>query len=88
MTASTGWLRSQPTRRPQPRRVKWRGRSGHAFVAAYVLLLVVFGVVPSAYFAFQNNDVNTAAAVSVELLLIGLVVAALFVARSGSFDAD
>jgi multiple sugar transport system permease protein len=39
-------------------------------------------------FAFQNNDVNTAAAVSVELLLIGLVVAAVFVARSGFFDAD
>jgi multiple sugar transport system permease protein len=39
-------------------------------------------------FAFQNNDVNTAAAVSVELLLIGLVVAVLFVARSGFFDAD
>ncbi|MFL6111702.1 MAG: carbohydrate ABC transporter permease, partial [Catenulispora sp.] len=39
-------------------------------------------------FAFQNNDVNTAAAISVELLLIGLVVAAVFVARSGFFDAD
>ena len=39
-------------------------------------------------FAFQNNDVNTAAAVSVELLLLGLVVAAWFVARSGFFDAD
>jgi multiple sugar transport system permease protein len=39
-------------------------------------------------FAFQNNNVNTAAAVSVELLLVGLVVAALFVARSGFFDAD
>jgi multiple sugar transport system permease protein len=39
-------------------------------------------------FAFQNNDVNTAAAISVELLLVGLVVAALFVARSGFFDAD
>ncbi len=39
-------------------------------------------------FAFQNNNVNTAAAVSVELLLIGLVVAAVFVARSGFFDAD
>jgi uncharacterized membrane protein len=36
----------------------------------------------------QNNDVNTAAAISVELLLVGLVVAALFVARSGFFDAD
>jgi multiple sugar transport system permease protein len=39
-------------------------------------------------FAFQNNDVNTAAAISVELLVVGLVVAALFVARSGFFDAD
>ncbi|TDT98219.1 multiple sugar transport system permease protein [Streptomyces sp. 846.5] len=39
-------------------------------------------------FAFQNNNVNTAAAVSVELLLLGLVVAAVFVARSGFFDAD
>jgi multiple sugar transport system permease protein len=39
-------------------------------------------------FAFQNNNVNTAAAVSVELLVVGLVVAALFVARSGFFDAD
>jgi len=39
-------------------------------------------------FAFQNNDVNTAAAISVELLLVGLLVAALFVARSGFFDAD
>ncbi|MBD3005356.1 carbohydrate ABC transporter permease [Streptomyces sp. 5-10] len=39
-------------------------------------------------FAFQNNDVNTAAAVSVELLVVSLVVAAVFVARSGFFDAD
>lgn len=39
-------------------------------------------------FAFQNNNVNTAAAISVELLLVGLVVAGLFVARSGFFDAD
>lgn len=39
-------------------------------------------------FAFQNNDVNTAAAVSVELLVVGLVVAGVFVARSGFFDAD
>jgi multiple sugar transport system permease protein len=39
-------------------------------------------------FAFQNNNVNTAAAISVELLLVGLVVAALFVARSGFFDVD
>ena len=39
-------------------------------------------------FAFQNNNVGTAAAISVELLLVGLVVAGLFVARSGFFDAD
>lgn len=39
-------------------------------------------------FAFQNNDVNTAAAVSVELLVVSLVVAGVFVARSGFFDAD
>ncbi|MYS21184.1 MULTISPECIES: carbohydrate ABC transporter permease [unclassified Streptomyces] len=39
-------------------------------------------------FAFENNNVNTAAAVSVELLLVGLVVAGVFVARSGFFDAD
>ena len=39
-------------------------------------------------FAFQNDNVDTAAAISVELLLIGLVVAAVFVVRSGFFDAD
>jgi multiple sugar transport system permease protein len=39
-------------------------------------------------FAFQNDDVNTAAAISVELLVVGLVVAAVFVVRSGFFDAD
>jgi multiple sugar transport system permease protein len=39
-------------------------------------------------FAFQNNNVNYAAAVSVELLVVCLVVAALFVARSRFFDAD
>ncbi|UOX93041.1 sugar ABC transporter permease [Amycolatopsis sp. FBCC-B4732] len=39
-------------------------------------------------FAFQNDNVNTAAAISVELLVVGLVVAGVFVARSGFFDAD
>jgi len=39
-------------------------------------------------FAFQNNNVNGAAAISVELLLVCLVVAAVFVARSRFFDAD
>ncbi|MEY9841156.1 carbohydrate ABC transporter permease [Streptacidiphilus sp. EB103A] len=38
--------------------------------------------------AFQMNNVNGAAAVSVELLIVGLLVAALFVARSGFFDAE
>jgi multiple sugar transport system permease protein len=39
-------------------------------------------------FAFQNDDVGTAAAISVELLLAGLIVAAVFVTRSRFFDAD
>jgi multiple sugar transport system permease protein len=39
-------------------------------------------------FAFQNNNINMAAAVSVELLAVGLVVAGLFVTRSRFFDAD
>jgi multiple sugar transport system permease protein len=39
-------------------------------------------------FAFQNNNVNYAAAISVELLVVCLVVAALFVTRSRFFDAS
>ena len=39
-------------------------------------------------FAFQNNNVNYAAAISVELLVISMVVAAVFVTRSRFFDAD
>ena len=39
-------------------------------------------------FAFQNNNINYAAAISVELLVISLVVAAVFVTRSRFFDAD
>ena len=39
-------------------------------------------------FAFQNDNVGTAAAISVELLLVGLIVATVFVTRSGFFDAD
>ena len=38
--------------------------------------------------AFQMNNVNGAAAVSVELLIVGLLVATFFVARSGFFDAE
>ncbi|MDN0196235.1 sugar ABC transporter permease [Streptomyces sp. S.PNR 29] len=39
-------------------------------------------------FAFQLNNINGAAAVSVELLVVSVSAAALFVARSGFFDAD
>ncbi len=39
-------------------------------------------------FAFQNNNVNYAAAISVELLVISLAVAAIFVTRSRFFDAS
>ncbi len=38
-------------------------------------------------FAFQNNNVNYASAISVELLVVCVVVAALFVTRSRFFDA-
>jgi multiple sugar transport system permease protein len=39
-------------------------------------------------FAFQMNNINGAAAISVELLVASLAVAAVFVARSGLFDVD
>ncbi|MGW2815852.1 carbohydrate ABC transporter permease [Streptomyces sp. NPDC001415] len=39
-------------------------------------------------FAFQMDNINGAAAISVELLVVGLVVATAFVARSGFFDAE
>jgi multiple sugar transport system permease protein len=39
-------------------------------------------------FAFQNNNVNYASAISVELLVVCLVVAAVFVTRSRFFDAN
>ncbi len=39
-------------------------------------------------FAFQNNNVNYASAISVELLVVCVVVAALFVTRSRFFDAS
>ncbi len=39
-------------------------------------------------FAFQNNNVNYASAISVELLVVSVVVAALFVTRSRFFDAS
>jgi multiple sugar transport system permease protein len=39
-------------------------------------------------FAFQNNNVNYAAAISVELLVVCLAVAAVFVTRSRFFDAN
>jgi multiple sugar transport system permease protein len=39
-------------------------------------------------FAFQNNNVNYAAAISVELLVVSLAVAAVFVTRARFFDAS
>lgn len=66
------------------------------FVEPELLSLASLGVAGRDYslnqlsydFAFQHNNVNAAAAVSIELLLVGLVAAGLFVARSGFFDAD
>jgi multiple sugar transport system permease protein len=66
------------------------------FVEPQLLSLASVGVAGRDYslnqlsydFAFQHNNVNTAAAVSVELLVVGLAAAGVFVARSGFFDAD
>ncbi|MDX3132872.1 sugar ABC transporter permease [Streptomyces europaeiscabiei] len=66
------------------------------FVEPQLLSLASVGVAGRDYslnqltydFAFQMNNINGAAAVSVELLVVSLSAAALFVARSGFFDAD
>ncbi|WP_033220483.1 carbohydrate ABC transporter permease [Kitasatospora phosalacinea] len=66
------------------------------FVEPQLLSLASVGVAGRDYslsqltydFAFQLNDVNSAAAISVELLVVSVSAAALFVARSGFFDAD
>ncbi|MER7927187.1 MULTISPECIES: sugar ABC transporter permease [unclassified Streptomyces] len=66
------------------------------FVEPQLLSLASVGVAGRDYslnqlsydFAFQMNNVNGAAAVSVELLVVSLSAAALFVARSGFFDAE
>jgi multiple sugar transport system permease protein len=66
------------------------------FVEPQLLSLASVGVAGRDYslnqltydFAFQMNDINGAAAVSVELLVVSLSVAGVFVARSGFFDAD
>ncbi len=66
------------------------------FVEPQLLTLASVGVAGRDYslnqlsydFAFQHNNVNTAAAVSVELLVVALVAAGLFVARSGFFNDD
>ncbi|QNP75322.1 sugar ABC transporter permease [Streptomyces roseirectus] len=66
------------------------------FVEPQLLSLASVGVAGRDYslnqltydFAFQMNDVNGAAAVSVELLVVSVSVAGVFVARSGFFDAD
>ncbi|BBC38779.1 ABC transporter permease [Streptomyces graminofaciens] len=66
------------------------------FVEPQLLSLASVGVAGRDYslnqlsydFAFQMNNINGAAAISVELLVISLSAAALFVTRSGFFDAD
>lgn len=66
------------------------------FVEPQLLSLASVGVAGRDYslnqlsydFAFQMNNINGAAAVSVELLVVSLSAAALFVARSGFFDAE
>jgi multiple sugar transport system permease protein len=66
------------------------------FVEPQLLSLASVGVAGRDYslnqltydFAFQMNNINCAAAVSVELLVVSVSAAALFVARSGFFDAD
>ncbi|MGW1808943.1 carbohydrate ABC transporter permease [Streptomyces sp. NPDC002078] len=66
------------------------------FVEPQLLSLASVGVAGRDYslnqltfdFAFQTNNINGAAAVSVELLVVSVSAAALFVARSGFFDAD
>jgi multiple sugar transport system permease protein len=66
------------------------------FVEPQLLSLASVGVAGRDYslnqlsydFAFQMNNINGAAAISVELLVVSLSAAALFVTRSGFFDAD
>lgn len=66
------------------------------FVEPQLLSLASVGVAGRDYslnqlsydFAFQMNNINGAAAISVELLVISLSAAALFVTRSGFFDAE
>lgn len=66
------------------------------FVEPQLLSLASVGVAGRDYslnqltydFAFQMNNVNGAAAVSVELLVVSVSAAGVFVARSGFFDAD
>jgi multiple sugar transport system permease protein len=66
------------------------------FVEPQLLSLASVGVAGRDYslnqltydFAFQMNNINGAAAVSVELLVVSVSVAGVFVARSGFFDAD
>ncbi|MFF7930617.1 ABC transporter permease subunit [Streptomyces sp. NPDC007940] len=66
------------------------------FVEPQLLSLASTGVAGRDYslnqltydFAFQMNNINGAAAVSVELLVVSVSAAGVFVARSGFFDAD
>jgi multiple sugar transport system permease protein len=66
------------------------------FVEPTLLSQASNAVVPNDYslnqlayqYAFDQNDINGSAAISVILLLVTIVVSALFVARGGLFDTE
>jgi len=66
------------------------------FVEPQLVSLASWGMIPDSWspnqlsyqYAFQSGDFNGAAALSVDLLVLGLACAALVVFRTGLFDRD
>ena len=66
------------------------------FVEPELVSQASFGIVPNSYsvnqlayqFAFTQNDFNGSAAISIDLLIVALVFAGLFVARGRLFETD
>jgi multiple sugar transport system permease protein len=66
------------------------------FVEPQLISQASFGIVPNYYsvnqlayqFAFTQNDLNGSAAISIDLLVVSLITAALFVARGRLFETD
>jgi multiple sugar transport system permease protein len=66
------------------------------FVEPQLISQASFAIVPNYYsvnqlayqFAFTQNDLNGSAAISIDLLVVSLVTAALFVARGRLFETD